>query len=500
MKQRFFSTILIVQLFFISAFGQQLNETDLPPGLMYEFKNRYPGVENVQWSMKSESYNADFVFMGNSVSALYDITTKWISSETTYKPEDLPRNIQRYVSSQFSDLAIQSAKFTEQRGEQGYFLLRSEYNNETANIIFDKDGVFQSLTDQQGVEIISGAISSEPGTKPIARKELPSNVNNYVQTNHSGFRITQSYYIHNDEFEHTYFVILTSPLSRDKIQLWFDFRGNLIKKIDPTEKVEIIQDDTSDTKQSRRKAAEDKKPLSESQVPQPVLSTFKKQVKKYEKLSWDTLKGNYVASYYDPNRRINFRAEYKKTGQWIQTFGELNQKNLNPNITKHLNENYPDLRILSVESMNTAARKRYTLVKIYNPQWLNDPMVYHELYFAQSGRLELEKYADNYIDPSDQLNDTNREKQLEVFLEDVDREDPITTVDFKKITVKELPSKAVKHIRSTYPDHRINDTYTLTDDITDEVIYWVILKKEGIRIRTKAIYDFKGNFINEEDY
>lgn len=500
MKQRIFSVIFIIQLLFISAYGQHLKVEDLPPGLIYEFKNRYPGVENVQWSMISDNYQAEFQFMGNSVSAIYDKTTKWLSSETLYNPEELPRNIQRYVSSQFSDITVQNAKFTEQRGEPGYFHLQSIYNDETADIIFDKDGVFQSMTDQQGTEIISGAISSEPGTKPISRKELPSNVNSFVQSNHSGFRITQSYYINNDEFEHTYYLILTSPLSRDKIQLWFDFRGNLIKKIDPTEKIEIIQDETADTKQSRRKASDEKRTLSESQVPPPVITTFKKQIKKYEKLTWDTLNGKYVASYYDPNRRMNYRAEYKKTGQWIQTFGEMNQKNLNPNITKHLNQNYPDLRIFSVESLNTASRKRYTLVKIYNPRWLNDPMVYHELYFAQSGRLELEKYADNYIDPNDQLNNTDREKQLEVFLEDVDREDPITAVDFKKITVKELPSKAVRHIKSTYPEHRISDSYILTDDVTEEVIYWVVLRKEGIRIRTKAIYDFKGNFLSEEEY
>ncbi len=500
MKQKIFSVIFIIQLFVISAFGQQLKNDELPPGLIYAFNNRYPGVENIIWTMKEDQYHAEFEFMGNSVTALYDNYTKWISSETTYSSENLPRNIQRYVATEFSDHTILSSKFFEERGEQGYFHLKSEHNNEIANIIFDKDGVFQSMTDQQGVEIISGVISAEPGTKPISSKELPSTIHAYVQSNYSDFRMTQSYYINNEEFEHTYYVILTSYLSKDKIQLWFDFKGNLIQKNDPTEKPDTADDINQDSKQSKRKGSVERKPLSESQVPQPVLSTFKKQVKKYEKLSWDTLNGNYVASYYDPNRRINYRAEYKKTGQWIQTFGELNEKKLNPNMLKHLDENYPDLKIHSVESVNTSARKRYTLVKIYNPHWLNDPMVYHELFFAQSGRLELENYASNYIDPADQLNNAEKEKQLTVFLEDVDQEDPITEVEFKKISVKELPSKALRHIKSNYPDHRINDTYILTDEETEEIVYWVILKQEGIRTRTKAIYNFKGNFINEEDY
>jgi hypothetical protein len=490
-----FILMLIVNIF---CSAQQLRDEDLPPGLVYEFNNRFPAVEQVQWSLKNDMYHADFVFMGNKVLALYDKNTRWISAETYYKTEDLPRNVQRYISTQFADQIVQGAKFHEQRGESGFFLISTLENSEKFELTFDKDGVFQSMTDSQGEEVVSGAISSEPGTKAVSARELPSPVLSYVQKTYPTYRIAQRYFINNNEFENTYYLILTSNIEKEKIQLWFDYKGTLIKEIDPNAKTEQYTEDPLDTKQ-KRKTSEQRKTLSESQVPQTVRDAFKKQVKRSEKVTWDTLQGNYVASYIDPIKKGNFRSEYTKSGKWVQTFGELNPKNINPNISRHLDQNYPTLRIHTIESLYRADRKRFTLVKIYDQQWLNDPMVYHELYFSQAGKLELENYA-SYIDPADQNVDVNRERKAELFLENVDKEDLVASEQYKKISTKQIPSKILKHIKQNYPEHRIAETYIVPDDETNETLYWIILRKEGIRIRTKAIYGFRGNFIEDEEF
>ncbi len=63
-----------------------------------------------------------------------------------------------------------------------------------------------------------------------------------------------------------------------------------------------------------------------------------------------------------------------------------------------------------------------------------------------------------------------------------------------------MPSKILKYIKDMYPEHRIAESYIVPDDETGETLYWVILRKEGIRIKTKAIFDFSGNFKYDEEF
>jgi hypothetical protein len=85
-------------------------------------------------------------------------------------------------------------------------------------------------------------------------------------------------------------------------------------------------------------------------------------------------------------------------------------------------------------------------------------------------------------------------------LDIVDSDDLDVDEDYVKITAKELPSRSTKHVKETFPEHRIHECYIMKDDFSGQTIYWVILRKEGVRAKIKAIYDFKGNFISEEEF
>ncbi len=498
MKIKILVFLSVFSLSMITVFAQQLKVEDLPPGLTYEFQNRFPGVENVSWSLQNDIYFADFMFMGNPVLSQWDKTTKWIGAETIITTENLPRTIQRHYASEYPKLSVLKAKYIEKRTESGYYIVEATEEGAKRFLFYDKDGVFQRMADDQDKDIVSGVIKTEPGMQAIAARELPTPINSYVMINYGNFRISESYLINNDEWINTYYIILTNNLEKENIQLWFDFKGNLIKKDDPFDKNETTSNNT-DNNNSKKPKVEERKPLSETMVPQVVRDAFNKKVKKHEDLRWDTIKGLYVASYLDPIKREYCRAEFKRTGEWIQTFAELDSRALNQNIVKFLDENYPYLKVYSAESLTRSDRKRFILIKVFDPQWLNDPMVYHELYFNQSGRLENEIYAD-FIDPYDVYEKEDKEARNQYFLEFVDSDDLTAIEDYKQISPKELPTRTTKHIKENYPEHRINECYIMTDDFTGETVYWVILKKEGIRTQIKAVYNFKGNFIEDEEF
>jgi hypothetical protein len=491
MKTKFFSFLVGTILMNFSVFSQKIQQGDLPPGLVFEFGNRYPAVENVNWQIVDETYKAEFEFMENSVTAIYDLSTRWLKSETVLKYDDLPRTIIRYINSNHPSFTIEDAIYIEKREEIPYYKVKATENEELRLFYFDKDGVFQRLTDTKGNFLLSGAISTDEPKKSISPKELPSSIGSYISMNHANFRISESYVINDDEYSNAYHVVLASNLHKDDILLWFDFTGSLLHKEDPYEGVQSTNEQTSE----RRRKREEEKIYPQNLVPQNVVTAFNKQVRRHEELVWDTLQGNFVANYIEPVRKEKSMAVFTPEGKWLYTQVELDVRSLNQNINRHIENHYPDLSIHSAHSFNTWERKRYVLVKLYSNRWVNDPMVYHELYFSTSGRLENEIYA-NYKERADVIESSNN---TEDFLNQVNVEELKITQEHVKISTRELPSRALNHNRKTYPDHRIHECYRTVDEVTEEIVYWIILRQEGVRIRIKAIYDFKGNFIEDEE-
>jgi len=498
MKLRNFSFIILLLCIALASSGQQLKNEDLPPGLIYEFKNRFPGVEQVSWTLQNDIYFADFMFMGLPVLAQYEKTTKWIGSETIMTTEDLPKTIQRYIGTNYPDQIIRKTKFIDKRIEAGYYKIETLDKGEQRFLVFDKDGVFQRMADKDDQDIVSGVIKNEPGVQSIATRELPTAISSYVMINYSIYKINESYLVNNDEFKNTYHIVLTSNLENGNVQLWFDYRGDLIKKLDPNEKSNVTTDKNV-TKPTKDKSSKERKALSETQIPQPVKDAFNKKIKKHQDLRWDTINGKYVATFFDPIKQQIGRAEFTRQGSWVKTSNELDQRSLNQNIIRHIEENYPYLKIFSAENVVTANKKRYILLLIYDNKWLNDPMVYHELYFSTAGRLEREVYVD-FIDPYDAFADEDYKARTQNFFELVDSDDLTTQEEYKQINPKELPSRAIRHVKANYPEHRIAESYIMTDDFSGETVYWVIMKLEGTKTRIKATYNFKGEFIEDEEY
>lgn len=494
---KFISLFVLIFSFSLVLNAQKLMINEVPKEITTEFAIRYPEATDVSWSLKNKKYVAEFTFNEKAVIAFYGQNLRWENSEITVSKDDVPRIMWRQITEEFSELEIIKISYLEVLGTQNTYKVEATENGNLRYLHFLNEGVFIKMTDDKG-KTLKENNSSKIGFQPIPANDLPATISSYLRVTYPNFKIDEAHNVNNNEYKNAFFVQLMSNTNKDElVKIYFANDGKVLQTIDPT--VEIKAQTPIIEETGRRRQRTEVTGIPANMVPKAVVDAFNKRIRRHEELSWDTLKGMYIASFIDPNRNQKNHAEFTPRGIWTRTMVEIDPKTMHQLVQRHLDQNYPELTIHSVSSTTTADKKRYILVKIFDPNWLNDPMVYHELYFTTTGRFENEIYAE-YKHPSD-LNIGKKDNvSSEKFLSQVDESPTELDVEFKRISTKEMPTNALKHAAKEFPDYRIQDTYILVDDITDEIVYWIILRKEGVRTRTKAIYDFRGRFIEAEDY
>jgi hypothetical protein len=493
MKKLVFIVAIIFALFGINH-AQKLTQEEMPPGLLYEFQNRYPGVKQSEWEKTENQYVGMFQFMGNSVISYYDISTTWLFSETIMTMAQLPRITQRHIVNSFPKYDIKKIVLIELRREENYYKIETVHQNNIFYLIYDKVGVFTKITDKEGNTIVLETNLSFEGQKEVSVKELPSPIVSYISANFSEFSVNKSYFINNQEYENVYYISLSKQSDKREVILFFNFRGELLSQENPFLTNETKQTQTSD----RNKRTTVDITVDESEIPQKIKDDFSKKVRNAQKTTWNKTDKTYYVSYIDPAKMQRNVIEYDLDGEWVKTSTELRQNEINQNIVKYIKENYADLRIYSAANVVAAPRERYVFVKIFNPKWINDPMVYHEMNFSTSGRLEKIELAE-YIEGDGTNPRIKQRQQDDSFLNMIKQDNISLDIEYKSISIRELPSRITSHINEKYPSFVIHECYLIPNDITEVLEYVITIKLEGFRTQKKLIYDFKGRFIEEND-
>lgn len=505
--------LVLIFLFFLSGtFCSQaqvaVDEKSVPEVVKTKLGNLFPGVEDVKWQKLDDEYYANFTYEENIVYSAFTNTGRWLVSKTNTKLEDVPRSLQRRLNNDFGQCEIQSIFLHEDKDLTQYIITLNDTVEDMIMLAyFDIAGNFVKKTDEKGNDLDLG-LNIDNGTndgntnenkQPVHPRELPSSVNSYVIVNYPEYKIKESYFLNNDTYSNTYYLVLGEDLSAKTIELWFDFQGTLIKN---TDIVQVNTDDDPDDRNNHnnRKNNDEKQAYPESKVPAKAVEYFKKKEARAEEIRWDTVGTEYCVSYYNPSRDWNSHMFFDKNGNWAKTVVDNEVRDLHPLIQRHLDENYYDYDIYSCEYFTFPDKTKYYLIKIYQKRWLNDPMVYHELTYSRSGRLEKEVLTD-FLDPDDQEMQEQRQNELD-DLENVLEGDDLNLgdgdmVDGQLIEQKELPSKANKYIKDNYSDYRFLEAMTLDED--GKFMYSVFLKREGFDDRKRVLFDLTGNFIKDED-
>ncbi len=499
MKKVFLITIVFFGILNFSIAQIPIKESDVPEVVKSKLPNLFPGASNVKWTKLTSEYHAAFIYEGTNVEVVISESGRWIKSESEYKIEDCPRAMQKHLNANNPNSRIVKLLLVENKDVSEYDVeLLDTLTQQKYFSIYDVSGAYVRKTDSKGVDTelqLTG--TNEKGKLAVHPKELPSAINSYIIINYTQYSIRESYIVNNEKYQNAYYIILKKVDDKTPVELWFDYQGTPISGANRIVAANADDNNKGDKKNHKKL---NRTPFPQSKVPVVAVDLFSKKEPKAEEVRWDTIGGKYVVSYYNPTRSTDNQMYFDSKGNYIMTSTALNPKNLLPMIQNYLSDNYPTLEMESAENIVDANKKKFTLVKLYSNSWINDPMVYHEIYFSTSGRLEKEVLAD-YIDGNDEYLREQKERRHEAFQEYLDYEDislnDDNNLDGQSFILKELPSQTQKFITTNYKGWAFTDGIIITDE--NQLRYSVFLKKEGYRDRKRLLFDIKGNFLKEED-
>lgn len=400
-------------------------------------------------------------------------------------PDELPETILQSLNKEYPDAKV---KGWEMVGEE--FQARTRLEGSTAYISFSILGTYLRTS------------------YPLDPRELPSAILNYVNENFTDVNFYISDLVESADGTEYYDIELRKVgLAQGKLaELRFDPMGKLthrevFKVIEPEPENEALIDPPKKKKEKKEKVyyedevEEEAVHLPESLVPSKVKTGFERRFRNAEELVWDTISGNYVASFFqgDMQRYVFF----SKDGQWVMSKEEMPPDAMYSPILRFINEEYSnEFRIDYAEK--TTKNDRSTSYYVELSQQIRgleyDPIT--SLYFDKTGRLEkvespeipMEEYPEDDI-----LADPEFDAMLEDDLGDLKSGEPSDG----KIRENELPSNIPSYIYAKYPEIKIRES-VIDQDAEWGTVYRVVVSKEGLMQDTyNLFFDRKGNMLQD---
>jgi hypothetical protein len=479
----------------IPLLGQvQINPEEIPQYLRTEFFRKFTTLnpEDVQWYKIGDEYEARFDHQNTQTIYVMSYAGKWIRTESRINDTDLPRVTQEYIKKNYPDAIIKEAYMVQSDVLPGYKVILSK-NQKDEILNFDKSGNFSTNIPSSDKKLSTDEKKYKQKIS-IQTDYLPANIRDNLSLSYRGFTVNKLFWA-KDNLNNDYYIIeLVDETGSSIVELEYDFLGNHISQT--IKNIEIEKQEIKDKKDKKTKLDLG---IPETAVPKAAVDYFKKKERRVDEVKWDTLKNNYIVTYLNTVRGYRCFMEFDEKGTWLQTTIYLDTKNLNPMMSRYINDNYPGYIIQSVENVATNTKQKYLLVKIYSPDWINDPMVYHQLYFSLSYRLEREVLADavNRYDFLELQKKAASLSNTQKYLEKVDNIiDETKMYSGQAVSPKSLPSGIIKYINDNYAGWLLKESMIIEEN--GQYLYNIYLKKEGWPDRVKLTFDFKGNFLNQE--
>jgi len=402
-----------------------------------------------------------------------------------------------------------------------FISFKYKYPDATINEWQKKDTIFTAfyeLNNQEGYADISEKGKWLQTKHNIREKELPSPVISYYRDNYK----SQEYIIDDVELVKTnkgetfYHVTIKKPgiAQPDPIDLYFDFTGKFLRKVDPNE-VKIEKDIASGkVTSSKTKAPKNTIPTPEdkakeleqflildTKVPENIKATFKSKAKKAAGTAWYFKENKYIARAVVSGKKTQMT--YSKEGIWLETKTESSAEVLNPQIENCMKSKFKGYAIKYVENIQTSTPKdKFIYVIAYekkdrgNP---NPPLT--EIFFDGNGKFRNVNRAD-VIDQRDidaQKRQDAKNNQFQTGVENSGIKYEGGEGVNNEVGKKELPTPILKYIKQNYPEYKVKEAVFTFNDELDMNVYYVKIKKERTRHNADLYFDLQGKFLKKVD-
>ncbi|MFH0864785.1 MAG: PepSY-like domain-containing protein [Bacteroidota bacterium] len=298
----------------------------------------------------------------------------------------------------------------------------------------------------------------------IASKELPAQILSYINSKFKDAKIKESSLRESATESDHYYIILEKEEITSVAELFFDVKGNFIKKNVPADFYKSSGNDHTTVT-----------------VPSDILAAFKTRLPDAIISNWKAEGLLYTA--YFVNDEMNGRAEFTSGGIWNFTKYTFSEKELPGPAMSHYKSNYTGYKIKTSELVQEPAVTDYYYVYA-KKDGIGQPRV--ELCYSLTGKfikqLTSEDINDDInTDVSENISDTTAGK-IENTTE--------------SISIKELPSQVITYIKEAYNGYTIKEAIMSTSD--KGTFYCVKIKKEGKKEITELSFDMNGKFLEKK--
>ena len=236
-------------------------------------------------------------------------------------------------------------------------------------------------------------------------------------------------------------------------------------------------------------------------VPDAVANAFKTKLPDATITAWKIDGNLYIASFKDEKQQGN--AEFTADGAWYATRYPISEKELPGPVMSHFKTYYKLYKIKISEMVQEPGSQDYyyLLIKKDSPGHQVTELYYTlSGKFIKKVVREDKKINDDVEKantvPIGMDTDKTNNKKTDIS----EKEDNIITSDdteikntVETISTKELPSPVIKYVKQKYPGYSVKEAIITT---TDEGTYYTVkIKKEGKKVLTELTFDIKGNFV-----
>jgi hypothetical protein len=444
MKTKVAFLIIIFFVVISNTFAQKIKDEAVPQDVFISFKYKYPDAEVLEWSKSDTNYVADYSLKNQEGYAEFTPKGKWLKTKFYVKEKELPSPILAYFRDNYKSQEFQIDESA---------LVKTNENQTYYHILLKKPGIGQP----------------EP------------------------------------------------------VELFFDFSGKFQKKIDPNEskvnkdvntdnqntdvknkdgknkKEKTVKKNTVPTPEDKEKVLAEFA-IADTKVPEGCKAHFKSKNKKASGVAWYFKDKKYTVRFITAGKKgqTTYTAE---TNAWEETRITGSIENINPQIQKCMDEKFKGYIIKYLENVQKPKDKMVYILAYHKKDRNNPDPPLTEIFFDSNGKYRNVNRPD-ILDPKDIEEQKRKDEEEKDFQNQVEGSNlkyeggSNTNQDVKK---KELPTAVLKYIKSNFPEHKIKETkFTYNEELLSDV-YYVKLKKEGLKEITELYFDVQGKLLKKVD-
>jgi hypothetical protein len=358
------SYFIILFLFSVKLFAQEIKESEVPAAVVSSFKDKFSPEGKTSWTKDAGIYTISFKSEGQNVKASFSSEGNWADTRYEIAYKELPGQVVSYITTNFKDAKIKESSLRESAEESNhyYIVLKKEGITSTAELYFDMKGTFtkQNVPDNfmssvAGVqttvnvpdtvytafkakfpeaaitswktdsllytaiftndEMAGRAEYTADGTwhsakYTVSEKELPGPISSDLKANYLGYKIKTCEMVQEPATTDYYYLFAKKEgIGQPSVELYYTLTGKLIKKVASEEKSieEETQVSDKNTTTKEDEIENSTVTISAKELPSKIISYIKKNYYGYsikEAVTSTTEKGTY---YY-----VKIKKEGKK--------------------------------------------------------------------------------------------------------------------------------------------------------------------------------------------